>query len=129
MGFYEGFALLTFALIDFIIAEIIGLIIVKKSLFQKSEVFVFGTMGAGTLIFFISNIFQDYAINLLAPLKEKLFILFILIVAINTFILAKLSLGRRWGFRLVIISLFIIAFIVLTVSIYLYVTTNITFQP
>ena len=116
MAFLEGLvkeiwiflANINYALIDFIFAEIIGLSIQKRSHFKKTEFYVFLMILTGVLFFFLSNTFQNFLISHFVVLKGWLFVLFILILSMNVFILSKIDLGRRWDFRLVWIPLTII---------------------
>ena len=112
-------AKINYALIDFIVAEIIGLVIEKKRHFKKSEFYIFLMILAGILFFFLSNTFQDFLISYFIILKAWLLIIFIIIFSVNVFILAKFDLDRRWGFRLVWIPLTIIGVIILFLIIYL----------
>jgi len=111
-------ALLTYALFDFIIAEIIGLIITEKRYFKKSEFFVFGMMFGGVTVFLISNIVQDWVVSILTNLGFWTIVIFVFTFLANVFILAKFFLERTWKFRLVIVPLIIIGFMLLILGIY-----------
>lgn len=123
-NFFIFIASLVYALFDLIIAEIIFLAIAKESLFKKSEYFVFLTLGFGTLIFFLSNLFQDSAINYLANLGWWSVLIFISILCINIFVLSKFTLERTWKFRLVVIPLVILGVIILALIIYMIFISN-----
>lgn len=128
-NFYIFLASLNYALLELIIAEIVGYIIIKTHYFKKSEYFVFMTIGFGLLIFFISGLLQDIIVGLLSRLKGWLLIPLIIMICLNIILLSKIQLNRRWGFRLVIYPIIIILIIILALAIFgLFIVLNQTQQ-
>src|SRR3989338_2470874 len=123
MGFMSGLftfiAYLIYALGDLILAEIIGIVIEKKTSFKKTEWFVFLTIGVGISIFFLSNSSQGFLINQLIKLGWWLSLIFLIMFLLNILILARLTKGRRWRFRLVLIPLLLLGVIFVAALIFI----------
>ncbi|MBU4352191.1 MAG: hypothetical protein KJ939_03870 [Nanoarchaeota archaeon] len=120
-------ASLVYAFLDFIVIEVIMLSTFKltknkavrvRNKIKKSEYFVFGTISLALIYFYISNALQDWSIMRLITLKAWLFLIIIILFLFSVFLLAKFVLDRNKEFRLVIVPLIIIGFIIVMTIIF-----------
>lgn len=122
MDFWILLATINYVFIDFIIAELVALAIEEKTRFNLTEWIVLLTLGSALALFFFSNILQEYIVSQIVKIKGWLFLTLLGLLSLSIFILTKLILGRRWGFRLVVISLIslIITIIIGSIKLILY---------
>jgi len=121
MNFIEGIAIANFAVIDLIFLEIflsVLFVVDKKgniksrldtlsglSQYIPTYLYVLVFMGVGLIYFFITELFQDFFINLMVQyIGYPLILSCLALLSFSVFWICKIILGRKFRFHLCLLS-------------------------
>ena len=129
MGFFETIAQLIYAILQFIVIEVIFSAIFRvedgnikitfgSSKYKKTSLYVCIVLFIVVAYFYVSNYMQDNITSFFATTGWKTIPTLAAVSSFAIFWLTKVILGRTWGFRLVKMPLFIFILSILFIIFY-----------